>query len=322
MADCRLKVGYVLAGMGVLAAGMVFFGSAAHAASQGRQATAKFDGRRAFEDLQELVRLGERTAATEGAAQAAEFIARRLRDAGIQVRLDSFSEDTPWGRGRFTNVMGIIPGQCDSVVIIGGHYDTKAGIGRRFQGANDSGSSTAVLLEIARVLAACSGQRMEKWVVFFDGEECRRSYGPHDGLHGSRRLARRLIQSGAVKRIRAAVIVDMVGDRDLELTIPPNCSTSLVSLLQRCAADRGFEGLVRSYPGPILDDHVPFLRCGIPAIDIIDFYYGSAPGRNDYWHTLEDSLEHVSARSLETVGRIVVEMVRRLDDCEQMPARK
>ncbi|HIE10899.1 MAG TPA: M28 family peptidase, partial [Kiritimatiellae bacterium] len=241
-------------------------------------------------------------------------------------RVDSFQEAAPWGEGRFANVVGVIPGQTDSLVIIGGHYDTKAGIGPGFQGANDSGSSVAVLLETARALADWSRHGTEKWVVFFDGEECRRSYGPHDGLHGSRRLARSLIRSGRAQRVRAVIIVDMVGDKDLTLTIPPNCSPSLVRLLRRCAADLGFDGLVTGYPAPILDDHVPFLERGIPALDIIDFHYGSAPGRNDYWHTLEDSLDHVSAGSLEIVGRLVVETVRRLDEgdgvsaCEQSPS--
>jgi len=265
-----------------------------------------------MDDLRAMVALGERVAGTEGGKQAAREIERRLRAVGIPVVRDEFEEITPEGRRRFVNLVATIPGSDDRILLIGGHYDTKAGISPEFVGANDGGSSTAVLLELARVLAGRARSGPAKWIVFFDGEECLRSYGPHDGLHGSRHLARRLILSGQRARVKAAIIVDMVGDRDLKLTIPVNSDGNLVGLLEDCARKLGWETYVGRYPGEILDDHVPFLAAGIPAIDVIDFQYGSGPGRNDYWHTPADSLEHVSARSLEVVGRLVLCMVERL----------
>jgi Zn-dependent M28 family amino/carboxypeptidase len=182
-----------------------------------------------------------------------------------------------------------------------------------FQGANDSGSSTGVLLELARMIRAHgSVPRTGILFAFFDGEEGIAHYIPGDGLHGSRRLARQLKESGDHERVDAMILLDMVGDRDLNFTIPLNSSPSLVQEVLDAARDCGYrDRFALSRQLAITDDHVPFLEIGIPAIDLIDFTYGSKPGLNDYWHTPQDHLDHISAESLRITGQIVTRLLEK-----------
>lgn len=148
--------------------------------------------------------------------------------------------------------------------------------------------------------------------VFFDGEECKNHYGKNDGLHGSRRLTEQLVKDGRSRKVRAVIILDMVGDRDLNITIPRNSALSLVAALFGAAQAEGTREKFTLSSGEILDDHQPFLSAGMPAIDIIDFEYGSAPGKNDYWHTPEDTADKLSAQSLEIIGRTVLRLLDNL----------
>jgi glutaminyl-peptide cyclotransferase len=145
-----------------------------------------------------------------------------------------------------------------------------------------------------------------------DGEESRTHYTGKDGLYGSRRLAAVLRNARASRPVAGAILLDMIGDRDLTVTIPRNGAASLMTLALRCAKDEGVRDRFGLYPGDIMDDHVPFLEAGIPAVDLIDFEYGSQPGRNDYWHTPQDTLDKLSPESLQTVGRVVIRMLNAL----------
>jgi len=146
-------------------------------------------------------------------------------------------------------------------------------------------------------------------VVFFDGEECRETYGPNDGFLGSRHLAKTMAADGMLKDIAALILLDMVGDRDLTVTIPRNSTPWLTSLVFDAARAEGTRKHFQLYPYPIADDHIAFFERGVPAIDLIDFQLGSAPGLNDYWHTAEDSMDKVSAESLAIVGNVVLRMI-------------
>ena len=146
---------------------------------------------------------------------------------------------------------------------------------------------------------------------FLDGEECRVQYGPHDGLHGSRRLAAQL--AAEHRKVRAVILLDMIGDRDLTVTIPANGSSELTLLALQAAETAGVRNKFALADGQVLDDHQPFIEAGFPAVDLIDFIYGSAPGLNDYWHTPADTLDKISESSLTSVGQVVVEMLRQLD---------
>jgi glutaminyl-peptide cyclotransferase len=271
-----------------------------------------FDGAKALEEARSLIDLGPRDSATPGSEAAAKHLRDRLQALGVEASIDEFKGQSPKGEVVFRNVMGILPGGGKGLLILGSHYDTKSGIGEKFQGANDSGSSSGALLELARVMALGPELPFEVMFAFFDGEECMAHYGPSDGLHGSRHLAKKLIDEGRASDIKAMILLDMMGDRDLTVTIPRNSTPALIAKVFEAAKEDGAREKFSLYPLQIGDDHDPFFSAGIPAIDIIDFYYGSAPGRNDYWHTEEDRIDKLSAESLGTVGRVVLRVVNKL----------
>jgi len=273
---------------------------------------ADIDGQRALREVRDFVSIGPRDSGTGGAEEAADYLAKRLSAMGIEPIVDRFVDPTPAGDTVFRNVLGVVEGPTDFAVVVASHYDTKSGISPRFAGANDSGSSTGLLLEMANAVAKLPPPPIDILFAFLDGEECMERYSDRDGLHGSRRLAKMLVGGGRVKRTLAVFVVDMVGDRDLTLTIPRNGSPTLVSMIFSSASDEGTRQLFRLSDMAVLDDHVPFLGVGIPAVDIIDFEYGSAPGSNDYWHTPEDTMDKLSAESLYIVGRVVLRSLDRL----------
>jgi glutaminyl-peptide cyclotransferase len=296
----KLKMGFF-----VLAAVLVF-------ASCKPMDSASFDEEKAWAETEALVQIRPRDAGTGGGRIAAIHLETRLKDLGFKTVVDTFSEETPAGKMFFNNVLGRLPGKTDRLIILASHFDTKAGISDDFQGANDSGSSSGVLLELARALSEHEQLETDLLVAFFDGEECRTEYGPADGLHGSRRLAQQVVTSGGADVVEAVILLDMIGDKDLNITIPRNSSKTLVNELFAAAHEVGVRPTFSIGPGSILDDHVPFLLAGMPAIDVIDFEYGSAPGLNDYWHTAEDTLDKLSVKSMKTVGDVVLRMVENL----------
>ena len=275
----------------------------------------RLDREAAFREVADFVALGPRDSGTPGAERAAGYLAGRFEALGLAVRVDAFTEATPRGPTTFRNVIGILPGNGTERILVGSHYDTKSGISGDFAGANDSGSSTGLLLELARVARASGygpGAGPDLWFVAFDGEECMVRYGRQDGFHGSRRLARQLEEDGAVASTRAVIVLDMIGDRDLRVTIPRNSTPELVRLALAAAEAEGARHAFGLYPYDILDDHAAFLDLGIPAIDLIDFAYGDAPGANNYWHTPADTMDKISAESLGAVGRVTLRMLNAL----------
>ena len=273
----------------------------------------RFDGQRAFAEVEALVAFSPRDAGTSSGWKAADHIFQRLRSFGVESRIDTFPDMTPEGEKTFRNVIGQIRGKNDRWIILGSHFDTMPGI-ENFQGANDSGSSTGVLLELARILNE-HGSVPEVGILFafFDGEEGIAHYIPGDGLHGSRRMALQLVESGTRKKVDAMILLDMVGDRDQHFIIPANSSRELVKAVLDAAHATGHrDRFSLSHNLIITDDHTPFIEIGIPAIDLIDFQFGSQPGLNDYWHTDADNLENISAESLETMGEITLKLVETL----------
>ena len=274
-------------------------------------------GEAALAEVRALVAIGPRAAGTPGARQAAEHLLGRLRALGIAASLESFTVAGPAGPLALNNVMGIIPGQTPAGaarawVVLGSHYDTKAGVSDTFEGANDSGSSCGLLLELARLIKASAPLPFNTLLAFFDGEECQNQYGPQDGLHGSRRLAAALQRDGRARQVRAVIILDMVGDRDLSITLPRNGTPQLTAAVLRAAQAVGARDKFSLYRATLLDDHQPFLEAGMPAVVIIDFEYGSRPGLNDYWHTPADTLAKLSAESLGIVGRVVAQLLNEI----------
>ena len=280
---------------------------------------AAFSGERALAQTRDLVAFSPRDAGTTNAGLAARHLAQRLREAGLEVEIDEFQDDSPIGPLTFRNVLGRRPGTGPGVIVLGSHYDTKAGIGDGFEGANDSGSSSGVLLEMAAAARRAGPLAVSLLFVFFDGEECIRDYGRTDGLHGSRRLAGRLAESGAFGNVAAGIVLDMIGDTNLTVELPRNSSPFLCSAVLEASREENARDRFRLARGGVLDDHAPFLAAGMPAIDLIDFDYGSAPGLNDYWHTPADRMDKLSASSLQTVGRVAIRTVNRLLDTQRAP---
>lgn len=272
------------------------------------------DAARAFEEVELLLRIPNRDAGTPGAKQAAGHIQERLKEIGLEARIEAFRDPTPRGTTTFRNVVAEIPGKGAGVIILGSHYDTKSGMEEGFQGANDSGSSTGLLIELARIFSQSPRLKNTLQLVFFDGEECFESYNHNDGLHGSRHHAQGLMDKGRAEKVEAVIIMDMVGDRDLNISFPRNSEAELIDLAFQAARAEN----VRTHFGlsehAVLDDHVPFLSADMPAINFIDFQFGSAPGLNDYWHTPEDRIENISAESLKTTGRVVLKLVELIDN--------
>jgi glutaminyl-peptide cyclotransferase len=257
-----------------------------------------FDGTAALKHVERLVALGPRVAGTPGGARAREYIAGELKKVpGVQVQVKPFEADTPHGRLSLANVIAVLPGKRPDVVMLAGHYDTKLFTQFQFVGANDGGSSTALLLELARRLAA-QPRDYTYWLVWFDGEEARVTWTDRDSLYGSRHLAAELARD---KRLpRAMILVDMIGDRDLAIRRETHSAAWLTQIVWDAAGRLGHGRHFLRDAIPVEDDHVPFLRLGVPATLLIDFDFPA-------WHTADDTLDKVSAASLTIVGQVVLE---------------
>ena len=268
-----------------------------------------------------------RDAGTPGAEKAARWLAASLAAGGFEgtnvlscfspegvsvCAVDTFTNATPHGSCAFRNVLAAVPARepSDKWIVLLSHFDTKSGIGPRFEGANDGASSTGLLLELASWFRRRPLRDVNLFFGFMDGEECMSFYGPSDGFHGSRRLAKQL--EGKKKKVLAVILMDMVGDADLRLTIPRNCTGALRLLSLEAAETVGVRDRIGLFDGYVYDDHHAFFEAGFPAVDLIDFEYGSAPGENDYWHTEADTFDTLSSESLYTTAKIVLEMIRRL----------
>jgi Zn-dependent M28 family amino/carboxypeptidase len=260
-------------------------------------ADTRFDGAVALRHVERLVAIGPRPAGSPGGVRAREYITGELRRAGVQVRVETFAADTPGGGVKMANVVGVIPGRRSDVILVGGHYDTKVFRDFRFVGANDGGSSTALLLELARVLAA-RPRAYTYWVVFFDGEEARGAWTSTDSLYGSRRMAADLARRGQLPR--AVIVADMIGDGDLNIRREAYSTAWLTDLVWESARRLGQSAHFLPDAIAVEDDHAPFLRAGVPATLLIDFDFPS-------WHTAHDTLDKVSARSLQVVGDVLLD---------------
>lgn len=272
-------------------------------------AYAQFSGKNAFEHTRTLVSFGPRTPGSPGMKKAQDYIVQRLKAAGWQVTEDAFTARTPMGPLPMKNIIAFRPGKSGQAVAISGHYDTKI-FPFRFAGANDGGASAGFLLEMARALKEVP-LKHSVYLIFFDGEEAVREWTSEDSLYGSRHLAGRWNRDRTLSTLAALINVDMIGDRDLRILREQYSSESLMRLIGSAARQLG---LWRHFNGPALaieDDHVPFLRLGVPAANLIDFDYGPD---NSWWHTAEDSLDKLSPQSFEIVGRVLLETLRRLDE--------
>jgi peptidase M28-like protein len=269
-----------------------------------------FDGVRALRDVERLVALGPRPAGSAALVRTRAYIAAELRQAGWRVRERAFAARAPRGPLTVTNLVAEWPGRGPEIIAVGGHYDTKLFEKFRFVGANDGGSSTALLIELGRVLASrlrAEPPASTRWLVFFDGEEAQVEWSPTDSLYGSRAMAAALQASGELPRLRALVVADMIGDRDLVIPRESQSTPWLTAIVWATARRLGMEQHFPDRSQTVEDDHAPFLDAGVAATLLIDLDYGGPTGRNAYWHTPEDTIDKVSAESLRIAGTVILE---------------
>ncbi len=274
-----------------------------------------FDPDRAMAHVEKQVQFGPRPSGSPELEKTRLYIEQELRSFGLLVREQSFRQNTPRGPVTFVNILAEpIPRFPSRLwrwtkkrIILASHYDTKWLPKIRFTGANDGGSSTGILLEIARVLADTrfepSGGNLQ--FVFFDGEEAIDTYSEQDGLYGSRYFVGEAKRASSIHAIAGVILLDMVGDRHLDIRIPEGHPAWTKRILH-ASESLGFRDAFGLSPTPMLDDHDPFLQEGIPAIDLIDFNYG--PG-NTYWHTERDTIDKLSTESLRRVGQTVLKAI-------------
>ncbi len=278
---------------------------------------AAFDGARAFADLEALVRIGPRPSGSPGAARARALIRERLRQAGWPVEEHAFAAH-PIGAPPvpMLNLIARRAGASAERLLLITHYDTKLIPGIDFVGANDGASGAAALLELARVFAAAE-LPLTTELVFADGEEAFGvSITEPDGLYGSTALAERMRTDGSLAQVRSVILVDMVGDRDLNLVVDLGSSPLLRGIFAREAQALGLGGIVdeRALMG-VVDDHTPFQTRGVEhVLALIDFQFGARVSPGPLWHTAGDDLAAVSPASLNAVGSVLVEAVRAIEE--------
>jgi hypothetical protein len=271
----------------------------------------KLDANKTFQYVKDLCAMGPRAVASPAHKKMEQYIVAHL--SGAQVEDDRFPQTAPQGTYPLRNIVAKFPGTKDGIIVLGSHYDTKMIPG--FVGANDGASSTALLLGIADVLRAQmkNGKRegYSVWLAFFDGEE---AFGANindaDGLYGSKHLAQKWQQDGIAKKIKAFILADMIGDKDLGVLRDSNSSPQLLDLVDASASQLGYQSHFYLERGGIIDDHIAFKDAGVPVVDLIDFDYGYS---NAFWHTTEDTADKLSPKSLEIVGDVMLQAVWMLD---------
>jgi glutaminyl-peptide cyclotransferase len=269
--------------------------------------TGGFDGAQAYDYVAKLVNFGPRPPASDAIHRTQDYIHEQLQSSGCAVDEDAFHSQTPVGDVAMKNILAKVPGTGQGIILLLTHYDTLRL--DNFVGAEDGGSSTGVMLEMAKLL--CVGKRHANavWIAFLDGEEAQVKWTDADSVYGSRELAARMAVSGDLKRVRAMILADMIGQNNLALERDSNSTPWLTNLVWDTAARLGYKSIFVSRVSSVEDDHLPFVHRGVPSVDIIDLDDYINLG---YWHTPGDTLDKISPLSLAVVGYVILESVGQL----------
>jgi glutaminyl-peptide cyclotransferase len=262
-------------------------------------------GEKAMEQVRAQVAFGPRPPGSPALEKCRGYIRQQLKGFGYQIDDDAFVTQTPYGPITMHNLIARKGKGERGVIALASHYDTKLMENMNFVGANDAGSSTGLLLELARVLAD-SKEPYDYWFVFLDGEEAFVEWSTFDSTYGSRHLAQQWKETGVASKIRALILLDMIGDKDLDVWYETNSTKRLMDLVWSTAQRIGLGSILSQTKAPVGDDHLPFLDAGIPSVDIIDLNYGP---NNSFHHTEADTLDKVSPASMEKVGKVVLAML-------------
>ena len=276
-----------------------------------------FNPQEAYTYTAEIAGYGERWPGSPGHEKTEELIHRVLTKDHAQIEADDFVASTPRGPVPVHNIIGKFNATTNSkqrIFILAGHYDTLFKSG--FIGANDGASSAAILLAFADVLAHQKTE-MQIWLVWTDLEEAVRAFDANDGLYGSRHLAQKLAANGTVPRIRGLFLLDMIGDKDLNVGRETGSSAPLQKAIAQAANQLGYARYFFKYDVSIIDDHAPFIEVGVPAVDVVDAEYGRISvffdSMGEFHHSNADTMDKVSQHSLEVVGRTILLTVELLD---------
>lgn len=259
----------------------------------------KFSGEKALAHVQRLVDFGPRPAGSKAIEKSRSYIEDQLRRSGWQVMRQVFSDETPRGKIQFVNLIAQFSARGKAAppsFLLCSHYDTKMFDSIQFVGANDGGSSTGLLLELARVMGQHPDLARKIELVFFDGEEAYEQFSEKDGLYGSRYFARQL---QSAQQFRGGLLFDMIGDRSLGITLPSDSPAEMARDIFAAAEALKLRNYFTYLGQELIDDHVPLNAIGVSTLDIIDFDY-------PWWHTADDTMDKISAQSLQTVGSVAI----------------
>jgi glutaminyl-peptide cyclotransferase len=261
------------------------------------QRTSPFSEQRAGTDLQTIVGFGPRPAGSDAIVKTRNYIVTELEKAGLKPQLEEFDARTPRGYKHMVNIHATRPGSKPQVIAITGHYDTKAFDNMRFVGASDGGSSAAWLLEFARCTKDLKLDTTLEF-IFYDGEEAVVEWTDDDSVYGSRHDVDRRVRNKNLNDLKAMILVDMIGDKNLNIKKETQSTRWLKDIIWGTAQSLGYGREFPNEEQEISDDHIPYLKAGVPSVDLIDFDYPA-------WHTAADTLDKVSAHSLKIVGDVV-----------------
>ena len=272
-----------------------------------------FDRNRACRDLETIVGFGPRPPGSEALAALRRYLKRELAACGVTFREHAFQADTPQGKRTMVNLVAMVEGTHSGVILLGNHYDTKYFADMDFVGANDGGSTTAWMLEMARALGRTRTGR-SLWLTWFDGEEAFETWSKTDGLYGSRAFIEHLRETDELDQVEAMINVDMIGDCYLRILRDRKAAPWLEGIVWDTAQQLGYRNHFGRLALSIEDDHIPFREAGIPALELIDFSYGgSILEHRKNWHTERDTLDKVCAESLQAVADVIYHALPAID---------
>jgi Zn-dependent M28 family amino/carboxypeptidase len=293
----------------VLFAAFIFAAVLSSSHAQSPQNLPQFDGKRALDYTRQFVAVGPRWIGSPGHAKAEAFLKEQFRRDELEE--DTFTTNTPAGPMEMHNFIVRFPGKKDGVIVLASHYETNYPLRNiHYVGANDGGSTTGLLIEMANYLRGKTLDGYSVWLLFTDGEEAVKSWTDADSVYGSKHLAEKWQADGTLKRIKAFILADMLGDRDLDIQRDLNSTPWLEDLIYQAATEYGWQSYFFENKTSDEDDHLPFVHRGVPCADLIDLDYGY---NNAYWHTADDTMDKLSAKSLTIAGDTILETIRLLD---------
>ena len=275
------------------------------------------DADRTLQYTKDIVKFGPRPIGSANHKKVEDYIASRLK--GDQVEDDTFTADTPAGKFPVHNIIAKYTGTKDGIIVIASHYDTNYPLrDTAYVGANDGASSSALLLEFANQLRGKTRDGYSVWLVWDDAEEAVKDWSDADSLYGIRHVAEKWESDGSLKKIKAFLLADMIGDADLNIDRDLNSTPWLENVVGEAAKRLGYQSHFFARNNQVSDDHLPFMKRGVGCADLIDFSYGY---NNVFWHTPQDTIDKLSPKSLEIVGGVILETVRILDRMEPLPPK-